>query len=222
MLKALALKLKQLSVERVAFDPATLGDDLAARCEWEPAKSGGASFRTHRFAEVDHTRAEFRATPGAVAFYSLFLLIGLGTAMGFTLAARAISDGSGETIPLILPIVVGTVFTLVGGGGLYFGTAPIVFDRGRGEFWKGRVAPYEAGNRLEIKHHTKLDRIHALQIISERCRTKNSTYFSYELNLVLDDATRINVIDHGDLEDMRRDAQALATLLGKPVWDATA
>jgi hypothetical protein len=221
MLEGLALKLRGLKVEPVTFDPADLGDDVATRTEWEPAKSGGSNFRTHRFVAVDHGRAEFRATPGAVAFYLIFLLMGLGVMVVFTIATRAIPEGSGEAFPLIFPIVIGSIFVAVGGGMLYFGTAPIVFDRGRGEFWKGRVAPYEAGNRLEIKHHTKLDRIHALQIISERCRTKNSTYYSYELNLVLDDATRMNVIDHGDLDDMRRDAETLAKLLGKPLWDAT-
>ena len=220
MFKGLALKLKGLRVESVPFDPAALGDDLAARTEWGPAKGGGASFRTHQLVEVDPTRIEFRATRGAVVFYSIFLGIGLAVMVGFTVAALAV-DSRGD-FPLIVPILFGSIFAAVGGGLLYFGTAPIVFDKRRGEYWKGRVAPYEAGRQGALEHHTDLDRIHALQIISEHCRSKNSSYYSYELNLVLDDATRMNVIDHGSLEQMRRDAERLAVLLGKPVWDATA
>lgn len=220
MLKGLAQKLRGLRVETVAFDPAALGDDLARRTEWGPAKSGGASFRTHRLVEVDPTRVEFRATRGAVAFYLIFLLMGLGFAIGFTVAA--VSADSSQGFPMFLPALIGLVFVAIGGGLMYFGTAPIVFDRRYGEYWKGRVAPNETGNRLELKHHAEFDRIHALQIISERCHSKNSSYYSYELNLVLDDATRMNVIDHGSLDDMRRDAQRLAALLGKPIWDATA
>jgi hypothetical protein len=49
---------------------------------------------------------------------------------------------------------------------------------------------------------------------------KNS-YYSYELNLVLDDGSRINVVDHGNLDRLRSDAQTLSRFLDKPVWDAT-
>jgi hypothetical protein len=47
-----------------------------------------------------------------------------------------------------------------------------------------------------------------------------SSYYSYELNLVLDDGRRINVIDHGNLDRLRSDAQPLSRFLDKPVWDA--
>lgn len=220
MFKGLTLKLKGLRVEPVSFDPAALGDDHAACTQWGAAKGGGASFRTHRLVEVDPTRTEFRATRGAVVFYSIFLGIGLAVMVGFTVATLTL-DASGE-FPLIAPVLFGLIFTGVGGGLLYFGTAPMVFVKRRGEYWKGRVAPYEAGSHRALKHYADLDRIHALQIISEHCRSKNSSYYSYELNLVLDDATRMNVIDHGSLDQMRLDAERLAVLLGKPVWDATA
>ncbi len=48
-----------------------------------------------------------------------------------------------------------------------------------------------------------------------------SSYYSYELNLVLDDGSRINVVDHGNLDRLRGDAQTLSRFLDKPVWDAT-
>ena len=49
---------------------------------------------------------------------------------------------------------------------------------------------------------------------------KNS-YYSYELNLVLEDGSRVNVVDQGNLKRLRSDAQTLSRFLDKPVWDAT-
>jgi hypothetical protein len=40
-----------------------------------------------------------------------------------------------------------------------------------------------------------------------------------QLNLVLNDGERINVIDHGDLNAVRQDAQTLARLMHVPLWD---
>jgi len=75
----------------------------------------------------------------------------------------------------------------------------------------------------------KLEDVHALQVIAECCsrrqthssgRTTTVAHFSYELNLVLGNAKRVNVVDHGNLPKLRKDAQALAEFLDKPVWDA--
>lgn len=220
MLKGLALKLRGLEVERVPFDPSGLGDAVAARTEWGPATGGGVSFRTHRLAEVEASRVEFRATGRAVLFSGVWIAIGLTSAVGPVVVA-AVFQAGGQALPVIVSILLGSLFMFGGGSMLYHGTAPIVFDKRQGDYWKGRVAPYETGGRLELKDHAKLDRIYALQLISERCRSKNSSYHSYELNLVLDDGTRMNVIDHGDRDGMRRDAEALAAFLGTPLWDAT-
>jgi hypothetical protein len=56
--------------------------------------------------------------------------------------------------------------------------------------------------------------------LTEYVSGNKSSYYSYELNLVLDDGSRINVVDHGNLERLRSDAQTLSQFLGKPVWDA--
>ena len=66
-----------------------------------------------------------------------------------------------------------------------------------------------------------LSSIHALQLLSEFVSGSKSSYYSYELNLVLNDGSRINVVDHGNLERLRSDASALSRFLDKPVWDAT-
>ncbi|MDP6491172.1 MAG: hypothetical protein QGG69_05335 [Kiritimatiellia bacterium] len=58
------------------------------------------------------------------------------------------------------------------------------------------------------------------QLLSEYCRSDKSSYYSYELNLVLQDGSRINVVDHGNKTKLREDAATLSEFLGRPVWDA--
>ncbi len=221
MVRDLIRKLQSLKIEAVPFDPSSLNDEVATRTGWNPAKGGGASFQTHRLVEVDPHRTEFRAVPGALAFYGVFLVIGLVVPTIIVFAALQDTSSSGAGIvAMILPLFVGVLFVGIGGGMMYFGLAPIVFDKRRGEYWKGRTAPYEAANRESMKHYAQLEGIRALQIISERCKSKNSSYYSYELNLVLDDGSRLNVVDHGNLARLREDAERLSAFLGKPVWDA--
>ena len=56
-------------------------------------------------------------------------------------------------------------------------------------------------------------------MVSEYCSGETS-FYSYELNLVLADGSRVNVVDHGNLPRIRRDAAMLAGFLGVPLGDA--
>lgn len=111
------------------------------------------------------------------------------------------------------------MFSLAGGGLLYSQTAPVVFDLQRRHFVRGRKSPEHCEDLSKLKYYTDIDRIHALQLIAERY-DRSSNQRSYELNLVLTDGSRLNVIDHGGLDVIRADAQKLAAFLGKPLWDA--
>ena len=224
MLKRLLEKLKDLKIEPTPFDPSTLEDPLALRTNWGPAKGGGASFGTHKLVAVDSFRLEFRPSGGALVFYCAFLVAGVAALVVLSIVGLTGVAGSlegGELLVLGIPALVGLVFTAAGAGMLRSGTAPIVFDKRRGAYWRGRVAPHELSNRAGHKETTDLDQIHALQLISERCTSDDSSYYSYELNLVLVDGKRINVVDHGNDTALHDDARVLAAFLEVPVWDAT-
>ena len=45
------------------------------------------------------------------------------------------------------------------------------------------------------------------------------SYYSYELNMVLNGGERINVMDHGNQAALTGDAQRIARLLDVPVWE---
>jgi hypothetical protein len=131
---------KALGIERDMFDPSVLGDPVAMQTDWTPEKKkGGASFRTHKLVESNSNRLEFRVSTEAKLFYLTFLGLGVVTLIVFLCI---ISFGWAKVSWLTLcPIVVGLAFTTAGARGLYIRTAPIVFDRRRGFFWKGRKHP---------------------------------------------------------------------------------
>jgi hypothetical protein len=122
---------------------------------------------------------------------------------------------------MLIPLFLSLIFTALGAYLLYTGTSPIVFEKGRGVFWKGRKGPDEAIDSRDTRNFVRLDHVHAVQLIAEYISGKSS-YYSYELNLVLEDGKRIPVVDYGNLGKIREDARTLALFLGRPLWDATA
>lgn len=201
------------------FDSSTLGDPLALQTEWTPAKRGGTNFKTHQLIDTHMNRLEFQASLGAKLFYIVFILIGVGIVLGFSIS-NFLSDNFNFNADTIFPILFGLVFAIVGSVLYYKGTIPIIFDKERNIFHKNRKAAHKL-----YRHHTisndsiELDRIHALQLLSEYCSSSKTSYYSYELNLVLKNGERINVIDHGNKNKIREDTQTLSQFLEKPVWD---
>ncbi len=219
MLGKLFQKIRGVLDEAESFDPSMFGDPVAEQTDWMPAKRGGANFRTRKLVMVTPNRIEFRASLAAKIFFGSFLLGGMGFAVGVSVSHY--STGSFPLNPdTLVPLIAGIGFAVVGGFLLYFGTAPIVFDKSRGFFWKGRKARDGVFHSDSTKDFAGLEDVHALQLLSEYCRGSKRSYYSYELNLVLRDGRRINVMDHGDSKKLREDAKTLSQFLEKPVWDA--
>jgi hypothetical protein len=220
MLKKLLRDLAKRIREAVPFDPKQYDDPIAAQTKWTPARRGGSSFCTRKLIQKSFHRYKFRPAIGAIIFYLIFLIIGLGllaASLKAPFLPESIKMNDGSPITLII----GGVFALIGAGMFYFGTKPIIFDKQQGYFYKGRHAPSVTSYNVRGKNHISLNQIHAIQLISEFCRGNKSSYYSYELNLVLQDASRMNVVDHGKLSRIQKDAQKLAEFLGVPLWDAT-
>lgn len=198
-----------------------LEDPVARITMWTPAAAGGANFCTRKLSEVAPSRIEFRASLGMKVFCMVFILIGVGVIASISFALVS-GEGAGlDKGTIIIGVGFGLVFAIAGACLYYFTTLPVVFDKHSGHFWKGKNDPDWVRNKDSIKTWARLDQIHALQLISEYCVDQKKSYYSYELNLVLEDGKRINVVDHGGLEKIRNDANTLSHFLEKPVWDAT-
>lgn len=198
------------------LDPSAFDDPLALETSWTPAAAGGASFGTHRLRQSSVHRVEFAASGGLRLFCLVFVLAGLGV-LAWHLHRFDLDQMMLSNPDTFVPLLAGVVFVGAGIGMAWFGSTPRVFDKVRAMYWRGRREPAAVG--APGPDVAPLTAIHALQLVSERITGKNS-YTSYELNLVLSDASRINVVDHGNLEQLRADARTLGQFLGKPVWDA--
>ncbi len=194
-----------------SFDPGSLNDPLALNISWTPIRRGGSGGRTRKCVKVGVQKIEFRTTflplliPGAILLAGSLVLWA-----GFS--GPAMDSG---------PIILGFFSIFVSGAYLWFQQNKAVFDQQNQIFFKTRRGLNAEGNLESKPQSAAFDQIHALQLIPECVRIKNrSTFRSYELNLVLKDKQRINILDHGDLASIRKDAATLAGFIGIPVWDA--
>ena len=70
--------------------------------------------------------------------------------------------------------------------------------------------------------HGPFSSILALQLLTERVDGSDSAdYDSHELNLVLQNGERLNVVDHAGKQVLREEANRLRGLIGCKLWDAT-
>ncbi len=191
-------------------------DPVARRTEWHPLKSGGANFVTHRLVRSGD-KYLFKPTVGALLFYSVFFLAGVGMLYFFDFPTAPGDFAQMDEDDYVL-LLMGVIFTSGGGYMMRTGSRPIVFDRRRGYYYLGTDSPDEYLDKSQLKDFVRLEKIHALQLVREYVRTKNSSYYSYELNLVLKDGARINIVDHNGADKLQEEARILAEYLGVALW----
>ncbi len=192
-----------------------IADPLAQEIEWTPLVGWWASFGTHRLITNPQGNLEFQATAFAKMFALLFVV--LGVVFDIVVFAN-LFDANNIGFELILPLFLSTAFTF---GWLYMYrhfSRPIVFDKQLGYFYKGKPQMNLGLIDPTDKNIVPLSSIHALQIITERVQTKNASFLSHEINLILDDKRRINIVDHANLTQIHAESKQLAEYLGVPVW----
>jgi hypothetical protein len=190
------------------IDPSRFGDPLATQIEWTPAKPGGEGFRSHRLKAVGRDRLEFRRSAYPMLMGSCALSIGL-----FAVSYGGLHRGGPGWWK---PMLFGLPFLAAGSVILLSHPKP-VFDREAGWFYRGKKPANAHASGVVLLSH-----IHALQIVGKWCSTgEGGSFRSLELNLVLKDGTRHNVVDHSAMSTIRGDAACLGAFLRVPVWDAT-
>ena len=185
---------------REIIDLGAFGNEIAFKTSWEPLVGGGTNFCTHRAQKNASLMGDvvvFKTAIQAYLFAISFVAFG---------AMFAIAGAAGEFEDEI---------GLMGLGFLAFGCWELWslrrkesrFDRYSNELAQGKKS-------FDLKN------IEAIQLIREYVRGSESSYYSYELNLICSDGSRINIVDHGALRKLREDAALLAEYLSIPVWDA--
>jgi len=184
MLDQLIKKILKRAAGSPPFDPSTLNDTVATKTDWFPIEDSGANFRTHKLVKISEDRMEFQATIGVKLFCMVFVLVGC-CAISYFLYKNYPLNQSELTIKNYPYIIVGLVFLASGLCFLYFASIPRVVDKQERFFWKGKIPPSKVFDKGSLKGCCELDNIYALQIISKYCSGNKSSYFSYELNIVL-------------------------------------
>ena len=209
-------EIKNLNKEETV-NTAKFKDPMASQVSWKPLKKGGASFKTHHIIKVNTNEVVVKPTAGSQIFTHLFLVAGAGAIAFFLYRLFEVNGFLG--VAEFASLFFGIVFC---GAALYMNKALTqnkYFDKTQGYFWVGKKKPNEVYNTYENPNYTKLSDIHALQLIQEYISGSESSYYSYELNLVLTDLSRVNVTDHSNIEALREDARDLSVFLKVPLWD---
>lgn len=121
----------------------------------------------------------------------------------------------------LVPVILFSIPTIVGIFMLKGFWKKRIFDFQTGYFSIGKI-PENNFDGFIAKNMTLLRNVRAIQVVGENCSgSKGSRYRSYEINLVLKDASRVNVIDHGNLSQILLDAQQIATRLSVPMWNVS-
>lgn len=201
--------------EEPPLNPAIFNHPLALKTSWEPLKHGGASYKNVDLIKVDSNTLEYKPNITSKVFAYL-LLIG---PILFLIISHFIfksTNNSSDVFMLLVPIVI----IITGAVTTYFLHRPHKFDKRLGYHYKSYKTPTSKREIKTAHGWTLLSSVEALQIIKERVRTKNSSYKSYEINLVLENGSRRNVIDHGNYEAVKKNAETISEFLGVPYWDA--
>ncbi|MCC5940278.1 MAG: hypothetical protein JJU37_01950 [Balneolaceae bacterium] len=216
MLEKLKSFAKSIAKAPEPLNTAKFNDPLANTISWDPVVRGGSNFKTHKYHSDGFNRAEFKMSIGARIFTFIFMIVGLAVPT-LILSTAEFQD----TKDMFFVAGFGFIFFAAGSFMYYHYGKPVVFDKMKGFYWKGWKKPDHTTERVATKSLAPINDVYALQLIKEFVRSDKSSYYSYELNLVLKDGTRINVVDHGNGNILRNDAQQLSSFLGKPLWDAT-
>jgi len=205
--------IQNININKFELKLTDTDDPVAQKVSWEPAKSGGANFKTQKI-EISAEKVVVKKTLGMILFGLVFFLPGLG---GLLIGApyNFINGDEGAGFFFILW---GAGFGGAGLAMLYF-TKPFTIDKMRGVFYRGKK--YNSNPTGKKKTQGLLVEIHAIQLLSERVQSKNNNYTSYELNLVFKDGNRMNIMDHGNGKDIEEAAKKLGQMLKVPIWQAS-
>ncbi|WP_299100476.1 hypothetical protein [uncultured Winogradskyella sp.] len=192
--------------------------DFKSSVSTAPLVYGGANFKTNILVEKSSSKVLYKPSIGAALFSFIFLAVGLGV-LFFGLMPLIDSISEIDSLNWFL-LIFGLIFSGAGGFMFYQFYKPRVFDKQLGVYYKAYNIDIYKIKRDSSKKYIPLNTIVALQIIGEHVKSDEGSYKSFELNLVLNDSSRKNVVDHGNLKSIIIDAEILSEFLDIPIWHA--
>lgn len=97
--------------------------------------------------------------------------------------------------------------------------AGIVLKNMKRKYFDVVIGKYYIGKYATSKCVIDFKEIYAVQIIRNKCYYRNNSYYSYEVNMILNTGERYNIMNYGNLKKIKEDAQKIVDLLGVKLWD---
>ncbi|MUU77316.1 hypothetical protein [Winogradskyella endarachnes] len=193
-------------------------DNFKSSVSTAPLVYGGASFKTNVLVEKSSSKVLYKPSIGVALFSFIFLAVGFGV-LFFGIIPLFKSNFDSASVNWFL-LIFGLIFFSAGSFMFYSFYKPRVFDKQLGVYYKAYNVDIHKIRRDTSKKYIPLNTIIALQIIGEHVKSDKGSYKSFELNLVLNDSSRKNVVDHGNLKSLIKDAEVLSEFLNVPIWHA--
>lgn len=211
--------------------PVIFPDDPIFKNEliWEPIANESSSFKSQKLVDRRNGIIEIRTTASVLLFHILFIFIGL-FAWLISAVLLLVLDAP-EYFSALIPGLVGGLF-------LWFGFSEILpkkiatfnFNRQQFTLEQDRQddklqplrAPYilfsqiQGLQLIEVFHPSRNH--YRLGTLGNGRRRHSSSFYSYELNLILKNNERVNVMSYGDKADIVSNAKRLAERLSVPLW----
>lgn len=197
-----------MAVDNNDFDPRVFNDPIALKSSWEPLSSWGSNISTHSLKQVNQERLELKERTG-MKLFTLGILI-----LFLYIIIKGLQEGS------MLMTIVGIAFGLTFLFGKRESAETVIFDK------KENLVTLKRKRKLigeYIRTEIGLNRIHAIQLIpvynpDKDLDSSSDDYYSYEMNLILDDGKRVLLVDQGNYEVVESQVNHLAAFLKAPVW----
>lgn len=186
------------------FDVHSFNDKLAELIDWSPIKPKGVLRTKRRIKKAGFNK--FRYTIATQTKSLLIILISFGLISMIAGSFAFLLDTSSLHLIYLAVAVIGLA-TMTGAiAALFVIGNKFLFDKNKKLFKK-------KGNKID------LDKIHALQLIKKQFSYKKIAHTCYELNLVLEDASRLHLVDYDKLSHIKKDSKIISDFLKVKVWE---
>lgn len=220
-----AKKLHQIKEEKMSNYLNSIDDEIVKKSSFLALKKGWYNFETHNLIEDNFWNLIFKA----ILFFPYLFVLVFSMPLIFTL--------------LNLTIYISTEYNNINLNELSnyassiwaFCIFPIPFVILFYNWFQSKIFDFQNWYYYDLRYKNNifslindekyrnkiidLKQIHALQIISERVYNKNSSYTSYELNMILQDSSRVNIVDYSNLETIKSNAELLWNRLKIKIWE---
>ncbi len=209
--------IQNIRLNKIEVKLADTDDPVASKTSWEPLKAGGSNFKSQKMS-VYRDKIVVDKSAATIFFCLIFILAGIFVVMLYANLGFENLGVNNDVINNPLVLLVGLVFA---GAGFFalISYKKMTFEKLSGSYYRGKNLK-QFDRSTNKMNQGMLSDIHAIQLIRERISSDKSIYTSYEINLVLKNGERVNVMDHGSWSDIERSAKDLAGFLGVPIWQA--